>query len=295
MEAVRGGGEGRGGGGGDEGEKKTPRLALLEARQAVEEHGRAGEKRQQDRVSRAMSKVLRHTAKQVGVDMTPEGYVEVEKLVRVLPKGADVSAVKSVVDADQKHRFGWKVDGDGKAWVRANQGHSHELVERDALLHRITHTEDLPKRCVHGTTRDAWEKIKAAKGLARMGRNEIHLATGDFSDGSAVVSGMRKSSQVHVYVDAVLCLERGVPLYLSENGVVLCPGLGPRGVLPTGYFARVVDARTGSELEFERTFDLVDGESAGQDDDEAARGEGAAAPHGSPPKGDSADSSAPVF
>ena len=211
----------------------------------------------QERLSRAMSKVLRHTAASCGLHMTEDGFALVSELVRCpgFPAGADLDAVLAVVAADAKRRYATRVDEQGRTWVRANQGHSHDLVSREELLVRVTDAAQLPETVVHGTTRRAWESIKRV-GLRRMARNEIHLATGDFSDASRrVISGMRRSSEVLVYVDVRRCLERGVPLYKSQNDVVLCPGLGPNGALPTGFFAKAVDAATRAPLDFEPSFE----------------------------------------
>jgi len=68
------------------------------------------------------------------------------------------------------------------------------------------------------------------------------------------LSGMRASSQVLIYIDLPLCLDNGIEWYESDNGVLLTPGFGPKGVLPTGYFVKVVDAKTNHPLDFEKLF-----------------------------------------
>ncbi|CAD6892922.1 unnamed protein product [Tilletia controversa] len=99
---------------------------------------------------------------------------------------------------------------------------------------------------VHGTTYPAWERILASGGLNRMGRNHIHLARGlpaSFLQPSssqpqaepetestptptpAIISGLRPTSSVILWIDVPRALEEGhPPFYLSENGVVLTPG-----------------------------------------------------------------------
>ena len=213
------------------------------------------------RLSKSLTKVLRHTAAARGIRLTPDGFARVSEVLALagMPPNATQESVEEVVKADAKQRFGLKREQDGTLWIRANQGHSVAGVDRDALLTRIERVEDLPPVCVHGTRRDAWTNHISKEGLCRMGRNEIHLASE--VDSSKVISGMRQSSEILVYVDGRACLERDVPLYRSANGVVLCPGLGPRGVLPTGFFSRVVDARTGEDVAFERSFDVVTKES----------------------------------
>ncbi|KKY17848.1 putative trna 2phosphotransferase 1 [Diplodia seriata] len=152
--------------------------------------------------------------------------------------------------------------------IRANQGHSMSSVASEGLLTPLTpSTSDLPPLCVHGTTAAAWPAILAAGGLRPMGRNHVHLAAGlpegfarveeDGGDVTAakeektvqpppVISGMRNSSRVLVYVDLRKALEAGVPFWLSANGVVLTEGDKERGgLLGVEFFERVEDRKAG--------------------------------------------------
>jgi len=93
---------------------------------------------------------------------------------------------------------------------------------------------------VHGTYFAAWKTIKT-DGLSRMTRNHIHFAIGEIgADG--VISGMRSSAQVLIYLDVQKALDDGVPLFVSSNSVVLSPGVGDRGVIGPEYFLAVVKA-----------------------------------------------------
>jgi len=52
---------------------------------------------------------------------------------------------------------------------------------------------------IHGTYLRFWDSIKKS-GLSRMKRNHIHFAAGEpGTDG--VISGMRKSAEVYIYID----------------------------------------------------------------------------------------------
>ncbi|KAH9004610.1 hypothetical protein EDB86DRAFT_3072097 [Lactarius hatsudake] len=107
-------------------------------------------------------------------------------------------------------------------------------------LKPILSATDIPMG-VHGTNRKAWESI-STQGLSRMGRNHIHLAQGIPGDG--VISGMRNSAQVLIYVDVQKALDAGITFSLSENGVVLTEG-DERGFLSPEYFLRVEDRQSG--------------------------------------------------
>ena len=136
----------------------------------------------------------------------------------------------------------------GLIWcIRANQGHSLEGINSDFLLQEIAANElaTLPV-IVHGTYFDAWRKIQASGGLSRMGRTHIHCAAG-FAGDNSVISGMRASSQVYVFISGVRCAEAGVRFYRSDNGVLLTAGVGDEGFLPIKYISHVRD-RSGETL-----------------------------------------------
>ncbi|KAK0249191.1 tRNA 2'-phosphotransferase [Friedmanniomyces endolithicus] len=150
----------------------------------------------------------------------------------------------------------------GDYLIRANQGHSLKLSDDSGLLTPIT-AANLPDVAVHGTTHAAWPLIVASGGLKPMGRNHVHFASGlpsgfkslvdSESDGAAatttvtvdapVISGMRNSSTILMFLDLDKALAAGVKLGLSDNGVILSEG-NADGLVPLEVFKRVED-RTG--------------------------------------------------
>src|SRR5579859_5310489 len=107
-----------------------------------------------------------------------------------------------------------------------------------------------------------------------MTRNHIHLAQGVAGDnvvsgtlfyslGHSLPSltchrpGMRKSSQVLIYVDLRKALAAGIKFHLSDNGVILTEG-DERGFLDPKFFSKVENAngspisRPGNEDTAER-------------------------------------------
>jgi len=97
---------------------------------------------------------------------------------------------------------------------------------------------------VHGTYRAAWPAIEKG-GLSRMKRRHVHFATA--VDPSRVISGMRATADVLVYLDAPRALTAGLQLFRSENGVILSPGFAD-GRVPAALFAKVVDVKSGEVL-----------------------------------------------
>ncbi|KAK1824946.1 tRNA 2'-phosphotransferase [Friedmanniomyces endolithicus] len=146
--------------------------------------------------------------------------------------------------------------------IRANQGHSLKLSDDSGLLTPIT-AANLPAAAVHGTTHTAWPLIVASGGLKPMGRNHVHFASGlpsgfqslvdTESDAAAatttvtvdapVISGMRNSSTILMFLDLDKAPAAGVKLGVSDNGVILSEG-NADGLVPLEVFKRVED-RTG--------------------------------------------------
>lgn len=74
-----------------------------------------------------------------------------------------------------------------------------------------------------------------------MKRQHIHFAIGEYGSG-VVISGMRSSAQVLIYLDVEAALQDGIPLFISENKVVLSPG-NEQGVIPSKYFKYVLNTK----------------------------------------------------
>ena len=73
-----------------------------------------------------------------------------------------------------------------------------------------------------------------------MNRNHIHLAQG--IAGQNVISGMRNSSQILIYIDLPSALSAGMKFYLSANGVVLSEG-DENGFIKPVFFRRVENSK----------------------------------------------------
>lgn len=142
--------------------------------------------------------------------------------------------------------------------IRANQGHSIK-VEEEGLLEPITLDSELPSIVVHGTTHKAWPQIVSSGGLKKMTRNHVHFASGlpagfEILEGSSdttseaqkepVISGMRNTSAVLVFIDIKKALEGGLKFWKSANGVILSEG-DESGLVPLAYFARVEERKRG--------------------------------------------------
>ncbi|XP_071607654.1 tRNA 2'-phosphotransferase 1 isoform X2 [Heliangelus exortis] len=168
-------------------------------------------------LSRTLSWVLRHGAADVGLEMGPDGFVELGALLR-LPQLAGVSereVMRAVVE-DPKGRFALSPPPPAPPRrIRANQGHSLEVPLLE--LTPLRTPGSLPPTLTHGTRRRCLGAI-LKEGLRPMGRNHIHLAGGEGLPVGAA----------------------GIPFFRSANGVFLSPGDG-EGRIPPKFFLRVLE------------------------------------------------------
>lgn len=157
----------------------------------------------------------------------------------------------------------FEIDSDEPAnyLIRANQGHSIKIAE-EGLLEQITlDSGDLPEIVVHGTTLRAWPLIVRSGGLKTMGRTQVHFASGlpegfkslDVTEDKRdrhkepVISGMRSTSSILIYLDIEKALKAGLKFWRSQNGVILSDG-NESGVISIEFFLRVEDRKKGSIL-----------------------------------------------
>jgi len=151
-----------------------------------------------------------------------------------------LSQIKEIVDNNDKQRFtitSLDTPEGPKEFIRANQGHSIKTIQVE--MQPITSATEYPT-IIHGTNTKAWKLIENdPKGLSRMKRNHIHFATGLLGE-EGVISGMRHSCNVLIYIDLEKALKDGVKFFKSENGVVLTEGVNGEGYLPNDYFKKVV-------------------------------------------------------
>ncbi|XP_010548022.1 PREDICTED: tRNA 2'-phosphotransferase 1 [Tarenaya hassleriana] len=207
-------------------------------------HGRGGGgggKDKIDALGRLLTRILRHMANELDLNMRADGYVRVEDLLKLnlktfanVPLGSHtVDEIREAVRRDNKQRFSL-LEENGELLIRANQGHSITTVESEKLLKPILSPEEAPV-CVHGTYRKNLESI-LAHGLKRMNRLHVHFSRGLPTDGE-VISGMRRDVNVLIFLDTSKALQDGMKLYLSDNKVILTEGFD--GVVPVDYFQKI--------------------------------------------------------
>lgn len=167
---------------------------------------------------------------------------------RLRKLGATQDDVCAEVASNAKQRFALRTDEEGRLYIRANQGHS---IPVPGLELRPIESAELFPTVVHGTYRRHLDAILSSGGLSPMGRMHVHFARG-LPDESGVISGMRHSCDVLIYLDLAAAMRDGVPFFVSANEVILSPGAGEPPLVASRYFSRIVDARTGDEISLDR-------------------------------------------
>lgn len=171
-------------------------------------------------ISKTMSWILRHGIIKSNLNMDSAGYVKIDDMLKLDQlKHYNLSDIQYVVNNNDKNRFKI-IEKNSNLYIRANQGHCDEIgkmLNDNTMMEQIT--TPLPI-CVHGTTKKAINQIKQT-GLIPMNRKHIHF-TSDV-DTKKVVSGIRQSSKILVFVNMKQALTDGKKFYLSDNGVILCP------------------------------------------------------------------------
>lgn len=173
------------------------------------------------RISKFISYILRHGTTERSISIRDDGYVLVTDLMKQPEmKGVTIDELKEIVMTSDKQRYGM-INNHGIEYIRANQGHSKEIGDKLDDSKMMERLDVFPPdfECIHGTSMKNWIIIKDS-GLSRMERTHIHFAIGKRDD-KKVISGMRSSSQVEIYIDTKKALERGIKFYKSENNVIL--------------------------------------------------------------------------
>ncbi|MFF5898266.1 RNA 2'-phosphotransferase [Streptomyces argenteolus] len=166
------------------------------------------------KVSKYLSKHLRHRPERLGITLDPHGWVEVDELLGACARNGFTitpEELDHVVAVNDKQRFA--VDA-GR--IRANQGHS------------VTVDLDLPPAAppsylYHGTIAQALDSIRS-EGLRPMNRHHVHLSP---DRATAVRVGARRGVPVVLSVDAGAMHRAGHLFHVSANGVWLTDAVPP--------------------------------------------------------------------
>ncbi|MFF2849943.1 RNA 2'-phosphotransferase [Streptomyces sp. NPDC058001] len=166
------------------------------------------------KVSKYLSKHLRHRPERIGLTLDDGGWVEIDTLIAAArAHGFRITRaeLEHVVAANDKQRFA--IEGDR---IRASQGHT---VEVDLGLLPATP----PAYLYHGTVARSLPAIRA-EGLRPMNRHDVHLSA---DRETATRVGARRGRPVVLSVDAGSMHTDGHEFRVSANGVWLTAAVPP--------------------------------------------------------------------
>ncbi|MFE6127105.1 RNA 2'-phosphotransferase [Streptomyces sp. NPDC056437] len=170
--------------------------------------GAEPDERRTVKVSKYLSKHLRHQPERIGITLDENGWVPVDELMRAAAAHHfpfTRAELDHVVAVNDKRRF--TIDG---ARIRANQGHT---VEVDLDLPPAE-----PPACLyHGTVAAHLDAIRA-EGLRPMRRHHVHLSP---DRETATRVGARRGRPVILSVDSGAMHRAGHVFRVSANGVWL--------------------------------------------------------------------------
>jgi putative RNA 2'-phosphotransferase len=162
------------------------------------------------KISKYLSKHLRHQPERLGLTLASGGWVSVEELLTACAQHQfpiSREELEAVVATSDKKRFSF--DSTGKL-IRANQGHS---VAIDLQLE----PQVPPDILYHGTGDRAVEMILQS-GLNKMSRHHVHLSQ-DVETARKV--GARHGRPVVFAIAAAAMHQAGHLFFCAENGVWL--------------------------------------------------------------------------
>ncbi|WP_030145224.1 RNA 2'-phosphotransferase [Spirillospora albida] len=167
------------------------------------------------KISKYLSRHLRHDPGRIGLTLDEAGWVLVDVLLAAMARNGFAvtrAELEHVVAVNDKKRFA--LDGDR---IRAVQGHSIPVV----LDHPVA---DPPEFLYHGTVSASLEAIRR-DGLHPMNRHAVHLSP-DRETAHRV--GSRRGRPVILTVAAARMAADGHEFQLSPNGVWLTATVPPQ-------------------------------------------------------------------
>lgn len=172
------------------------------------------------KISKFLSKHLRHQPQEIGIKLADGGWVDVDELLIACERNQFLitrEELEMLVATSDKKRFSF--DDTGKL-IRANQGHS---VEVDLQLQPV----QPPDILYHGTGEKSVQEILKT-GLNKMSRHHVHLSVDKIT---AKMVGMRHGNPVIFQVNSGKMYVDGYVFYCADNGVWLVDNVPPEYLL----------------------------------------------------------------
>ncbi len=167
-------------------------------------------KKENTKLSKFLSLVLRHEPGSIGLTLDQQGWTLIDHLIECASRHGmvfDRELLGTIVRESDKQRFAISEDGH---MIRANQGHSVEV--------ELGYTATTPPAVLyHGTAEKHLPSIRE-KGLIKGDRHHVHLSA---DSDTAFRVGQRHGKPVVLLVDSGRMAEEGAIFFQSTNGVWL--------------------------------------------------------------------------
>jgi RNA:NAD 2'-phosphotransferase (TPT1/KptA family) len=185
-----------------------------------------------EKISKLISKILRHTAHIENIKMNKSAFVKIKNLLKndkLKRYNTTEEDIIYLVKINKKNRF--EIVNNK---IRARQGHSQELSDYynlDPLKLLVIFTPIPNTYVVHGTFKENLSSIKK-NGLNASSRKFIHFTLMHKKNNKyiqIVESGIRQNTEALIIINIEEAIKEGIIFYQASNGVILTEGIN--GVL----------------------------------------------------------------
>ena len=171
--------------------------------------------------------LLRHDPESIGLTMDVHGWVDVEELLDKINGAGKYTMTRELLDRivreDTKGRYRFSPDG---SRIKACQGHSISWIQPELTV------QPPPEYLYHGTTREAYEKIRSTGGICRMGRHAVHMQAEETKSWQSAKRWRKEPVVLKIHAGKMQ--EDGIVFGVSDNGIWCAEAV------PVKYIAQVL-------------------------------------------------------
>jgi putative RNA 2'-phosphotransferase len=178
-------------------------------------------KRDETKLSKLISKILRHSPEEYGLHLDEYGYAEIEQLTAAIQKemywkNITKEDILEIAKKCPKQRF--LIRGNK---IKARYGHSIPIILEESV-------RPIPAYLYHGSNQHAVESILGKQeGILPMGRQYVHLSE---SKHFATLAAKRRKAPILLKIDTKIAIKEGTAFYYAGNEVWLSTPISPLAI-----------------------------------------------------------------